>query len=232
MKIDIRPITLAAALLASAVAHAVPLTTPDKVLDPTVVSGYDHPSLAGDIVASKTGSFQYEDWEFGDGITERDVRGTVTSSVVRSDDGTLDFYWQVALDPGSDPAWDFVTSFQGLYNAGITYDAGTLDHPIDSAPHSVVRWEDVPGGDFGAIDFHFDSMAPGARTEWFFLDTNATSFGETGQVSLRRDIYGRPNSNVLTTFAPVVPEPSTYGLLAVGALVLGARLRAQRKRTV
>ena len=205
------------------------------------------PQLAGTVVADRLTRFRYTGWYDTDvtrpGQRRGLVFGTVESRVVRADDGTFDFYWRITLP---DRAFLPVARFSidgfaiGDYNAGWRHDGGEVDAGTSPA---------YARAEAGRLSFAFGQylppstlIVPGQRSAWFFIDTAATGYADTGRFTLTSERDGGGDmftdwggqSRSLPGFAPVfdasrqvlaatspVPEPGTWALMGMGGLLLG-----------
>jgi hypothetical protein len=226
---------LALAALCSS-AWAVPLAA-----DPgrTTLSGTTlalQPQLAGLVLEDRVVPFSFE-LPVLLGIGGGTVSGAIQERVVRSKvDGTLDFYWRVFNDATSKQPIGWVVVDNFLVS---TYEG---DWRLDGVGQVGPKYGSHDGGQvsFGFDEIfdiiRFGGVGPGSSSNFFFLDTQATSYSDTGTVALhslctgdvlRLCLSGR--SSALSTFVPsAVPEPSTAALLAVGLLAGGLVVRRSR----
>lgn len=218
----------ALALLACALpAIAVPLASaPGSTLLSGTTIALD-PQLAGTVVEDRITPFSFlvpPILGTGGGT----VSGSVQERVVRSVDGTLDFYWRVFNDAGSvQPIGPFtIAEFSTTAYDGNWRIDGLGDAPAIKANH-----------DGSTVKFSFDDIwdivryggvAPGDSSRFVFLDTDALSYGQTGSMTLGSFCPGSlptfcvgGQSTPMPTFAPSpVPEPSAVLMALVGAGVL------------
>lgn len=216
-----------ALVLTASAAHAEPLVAGSTVaLSGTTAAA--EPNLAGTVLADEIASFTLND--IGGTLT-----GSIQSRVVRSIDGTLDFYWRVfGLEqlPGAtgQPAignfriGNFGTTVAGL-NANYR-----IDGTGDIGPASAHAFS---GSQASFVNFIFggDGLRVGSSSLFMFLDTTATHYDRSAIMDVA-NIGTSRGSNLLSTFAPVaVPEPASWALMIGGLGLVGGALR-RRKVTV
>jgi len=170
---------------------AVPLPPGDTVLSGTTVAA--RPELAGVVEEDVLIPYSFQ----GAGFS---VSGVIQNRVVRSVDGTLDFYWRIISDASSTGD---ITAFRVGGFDGFALDGDfRLDGVGSVGPDTARNF----GGGF--VNFLFsDGVSAGQSSFFFFLDTQATAFSNTGSY----DLLCAPNDCIsppFTTFAPALPPPS------------------------
>lgn len=215
-------ITLAVGLLSQS-AGAVTLTEPvspapfaDTALLGT--SSAARPELAGTVLEDDLTAFSFSG-----------ISGTVQNRVVReTSSGTLDFYWKVDVDPASTAGG--VSAFRlDQFGYDNIKDADWRSDGLGSVAASTGRLFNVSTHPTGDVNFLFgDGIRAGSSSYFFFLHTDAVNYARTA----RFDLVSTSDSisGLNSTFAPAVPEPSTYGLVASGLVVAGLWSRRRQKR--
>lgn len=173
------------------------------------------------------------------------VNGTVTSKVVRADDGTIDFYWQVETAiadysySGSPTtpfpqAWGISDLYlRGFYRPGLSFQAGYLsDGGGDWAPSGAMV-HDASYPDWfepyanGTIDITIDPKS--GKSKWFFLDTDARGYAPGAGISAYGPIQWRLGSQEVATFMPThMPEPAAWLMLLPGLALIARAARRRR----
>ena len=220
-RLSLSSLALAVGLLAQTAAHAVALTEPvspapfaDTALPGTTVAA--RPELAGLVLEDVITPFSFSG-----------VSGSVQNRVVReAGTGTLDFYWKVNVDPSTNGTG--VSAFRLIdFGYDNLKDADWRIDGLGTAAATTGRLFSETGSPTGAINFLLDGLNPGAQSRFFFLHTTATGYDKSAKFDLLTT--GVQNlSGTYATFAPAVPEPSTYALGGVGLLTL-ALLRRRRQ---
>lgn len=175
------------------------------------------PELGGLVLADTDTPFSV------DGVT-----GYVQNRVVREfGTGTLDFYWRVVVDPGTNGG-----GIEALRLADFGYgymnDADWRIDGVGTIGATTGRLFNPAVHPEGDINFLFDSnVGSDESSSFFFLHTSATNFAMTG-------FYDVLNADgnftaAAATYAPAVPEPTPAMLLGLGVLTLGL-LRSRRRR--
>lgn len=179
------------------------------------------PNLAGTVMEDLVTPFSFSAY----GGT---VSGTVQNRVVQSIDGSYDFYWRVINDANSAGAIQDLrleNFFTGSYNANYRIDGSGVIPPTQAFLFNNSN---------GNVNFNFNSptgalvgLKPGEGSKFFFLDTNATSYGKTAFYGLTN--FGQTQiSGLYETFAPAVPEPESYGMMLMGLGLMGFVTRRRK----
>lgn len=216
-------LSVVAGMLGQVSAHAVALTAPvspapfaDTALTGTTVAA--RPELAGVVLEDAIQAFSFQ------GVT-----GTVQNRVVREASGTLDFYWKVNVDSsatGTGVAAFRLTDF-GLANIS---DADWRIDGLGTIGATTARLFNGASYPTGSVNFLFgDGIRAGESSSFFFLHTNAMAYAKTAQFDLL-DVGLQNLSPVYSTFAPAVPEPSSYAMVLAGLAVAGVAMRRRRSQ--
>jgi hypothetical protein len=215
-------VTLAAGLLAQSAAQAAALTQPvfPTPFADTALSGTTNaarPELAGTVMEDVLTPFSFS------GVT-----GTVQNRVVKeSGTGTLDFYWKVNVDASATGTGVGALRLIDFGAANLTDGDYRIDGLGTVAP-TTARVFNGTSYPTGAINFLFDSaVTAGTESRFFFLHTDATSYAKTAQYDMLTG-GSQQLSGTFSTFAPAVPEPSSFALTLVGMLTVGALVRGRK----
>ncbi len=180
------------------------------------------PELAGVVLEDLITSYSFT------GSAGQTLEGTIQNRVVRSIDGTVDFYWRIMSSGGNDD----IDAFRVIGFDGYTLDADWRIDGLGTASPDIARYFG-PGS--GAVNFLFDSdpvglNAAGGYDEsvFFFLDTDATHYDFSGQFDLLCAGTGCISS-LYDTFAPsAVPVPAAIWLMGSGLLGLAGFARRNK----
>jgi hypothetical protein len=172
------------------------------------------PTLAGPIVQDVLTPFSFSAYS-------GTVSGEVQNRVVQSIDGGYDFYWRVFNDATSaGPIQDLRLA---NFITGPTYNANYRIDGLGDTPPTQAYLFSKPGG---FVNFNFLSptggggLAAGNSSMFFFIDTNAKSYSKIASYDLT-NLGQTQISGQYATFAPAVPEPSTYAMLLAGLGLIG-----------
>jgi hypothetical protein len=223
---------------ASGAASAIPVT-PGSVVPISGTTLVDRPELAGIAVANSFRSFSIDLPIPGHTIT-----GQIQDSVVRSKvDGTLLFYTRVfdvnyAFPAGAGLAF-CCTGVSGFGRANFEGWATDMDWradavalPSEVAPTAATRSD--PGSTAGFYFGPIDDTGPqpgvttGADSKITFIATDAYHYDNRGTMNVfwwdgQQYFYGEIGG----VYQPV-PEPSTWALMALGLVGVGAVARRSR----
>jgi PEP-CTERM motif len=218
-------------------AWAVPLAVDPGRTALLGTTSASQPQLAGTVVADRDVPFSFA-LPVVLGVGGGTVSGVIQERVVRSSlDGTLDFYWRVFNDASSrQPIGKVVvdnflaSTYDGDWRTDSLGEVGAR-HGSHTAGQVTFSFDDI----FDII--RFGGIAPGTSSHFFYLDTQATAFSDTGTVTLTSFCTGDVlsfcfggQSSALSTYVPsAVPEPSTHAMLLMGLMVGGLVLRRSRR---
>lgn len=224
---------LGGALALAAAAAAVPsLSHADVLLEGATValvtgtSSAAEPQLAGTIIEDRTDAFSFSS-------TNGTVSGSLQSRVVRSIDGTVDFYWRVFSDARSA---DDIGSFRlGNLFTSVYRVNWRNDGSGDVAPVNAHRFTGTQSAAFNFNFQHLNDLGAmvglGADKSSFFmfLDTDATTYDFSGLMDVA-DMNHTHISSLFSTFAPTVAQVPEPGSLALTGLALALALLPLRRR--
>ena len=151
------------------------------------------------------------------------VSGFVQNRVVRKGDGTLFFAWRMFNDAAS--SGNIQDLRLGNFISSVYDGDWDPSSPGDISPPKAFLFNGT-GGD---VNFNFNKttfpggVAPGQSSNFFYLNTGATLYGQVAQYDLTN--MGQTEiSGEYATFAPV-PEPATFAVVGIGILALTRRKR-------
>jgi len=210
-------------LLTSSTASAVSLTIADDYIINGTTSAA-RPELAGVIIEDLISSYSFT------GTAGQTLQGSIQNRVVRSVDGTLDFYWRIRPTGGNAE----VTAFRLGGFEGFALDADWRIDGLGSASPDIARYF---GPGTGNVNFLFETDPVGVDptgnmddSVFFFLDTDALFYDQSGQFDLLCAGTGCVSSGY-NTFAPsAVPVPAAVWLFGSG--LIGLLGIARRKNSV
>ncbi|MBB2484002.1 hypothetical protein H5407_02055 [Mitsuaria sp. WAJ17] len=210
-------LALAAALTAPSLAQADVLLEGATIALLTGTSAAAEPQLAGVIIEDRSDAFSFSS-------ASGTVSGSIQSRVVRSIDGTVDFYWRVVSDAGSA---DDLGSFRLGQLFTSEYRVNWRNDGIgDVSPVNAHRFSGTMSGD---INFNFqrldtagamNGLGAGLSSYFMFLDTDATAYDFSGLMDVA-DMNHTHISSLFSTFAPTVGKVPEPGSLALAGLALG-----------
>lgn len=210
--------TFCALLLSASAASAVTIPQGGAVaLGGTTTAA--EPNLAGLIVEDSLDAFLL-------GSTTDGVSGNIQSRVVRSVDGTYDFYWRITDLVFAGQAPDIFSLRLGEF--GPKMFTGNANYRTDGSgtrgPDEVFGFALSPALN-GYANFNFTSSPLTDESYFVFIDTDAFSYARTGIIDISNGQFDQI-SNLVTTFAPgAIPEPGTWALMISGFGLIGAALR-------
>ncbi|WP_457421032.1 PEP-CTERM sorting domain-containing protein [Roseateles sp. P5_E7] len=208
MKFQIQPLSklAAALLLCGLAAHASAAGT--------VV--FDSYAPGNEVLGWTTPLFQGQDIAIPFDITSATSIQSILTSIER-----LDGAGGVTLG---------ILARQGTVPTGTSWLYSTyLANPVVNTLLTPAGWSLAAGSYWLAAkaDAGFDGQwqsgidSPGAATAWAYAPDGAWT-------AVNSPFIGQPAARI--TVLSAVPEPSTYGLMALGALVVGAQLRRKQKQ--
>ena len=201
-------------------AFAVSLTEPLLPYGEFVISGTTvaaRPELAGVVLEDMISDFSVS----GAGET---IYGQIQNRVVRSVDGTLDFYWRIMPADGIGD----ISAFRVTGFSGYALDADWRADGLGTAAPDIARYF---GDAAGSVNFLFNTneVGIGESSMFFFLDTEATQYSLSGQFDLLCADTGCISS-LYTTFAPsAVPIPAAVWLFGSGLVGLMGIARRNKR---
>lgn len=148
------------------------------------------------------------------------VSGIMRSAVYMNSGGTLDFYYQYANDPTSDPIHRLTMSSFRNFTTDVGYRLTAIGQ-FTAGAGQVTPNEANRNTSGSVVGFDYDtptSIPAGATTNTLVIRTNANQWGP-GFASV---ING--SATTVPSFAPV-PEPASIAALSLGAIALIRRRR-------
>lgn len=167
---------------------------------PAGTSVAQQPRLAGKTVAEALVPFAYT--VFGNRPDDEPfmVTGQVTSRVVKSIDGSYDFYWQIRVDDSAVTTFSLDRSFGGgPLNWRSDLDGSVAPTFVESASNfELFSFQEAPDGS--------SHLSRGTTSRWLFADSEATAFAKDANFRLHTCLglacRGLGDSALMKTFAP------------------------------
>jgi hypothetical protein len=205
----------------SAASQAVVLTGSGPGFTDFAITGTtaaDKPTLAGAIIEDLLTPFSIS----GAGET---LSGEIQNRVVRSLDGTLDFYWRILPANGNGD----ISAFRLGGFEGFTLDADWRPDGLGDIGPNVARYF---GDGSGAVNFLFDSEVGTdvtgflSSSNFFYLDTAALDYDMSGRFDLLCADSGCISQSYSTFSPTVIPVPAAiwlFGTALIGVVGFSKR---------
>ena len=230
----LRLLAIAVAACCSHAAQAVIVHPhPDGLLPG--LSAAEFPTLAGTVVEDLVTPFSYATtltFPTPRPLTGT-MSGTVQSQVVKSIDGSFDFYWRITANADS---VGLIQRFdiQSFFFTGASHVGLAKRRAERHAAVARRRRRRHRKGKLVLVRRRWatDSFST-ASSALFFVDTDAKFYAKTASFSLDSNFAttqgeSRGESGLYATFAPAVPEPETYALMLAGLALLAFAVRPRR----
>jgi PEP-CTERM motif len=224
-----------AAVLAGAIALPRGAAALPVVHDVPATSLADDPSLEGTIVQEGSSPFDFvaQRTHLPTGnVRSGEVRGSLLTRVVRTANGSHDFYWRIFVDPES---FIGVVEFRlSGFNSFVSQAGWRTDLPFGQEP---LLWF-TEGNELSFL-FRTDiesSVLPGARSSYFYLRSTAREVARSAAAvvlandsALRYLVTGHAAG--ISTYSPLsaVPEPQTWALMLLGLVPLAGWARWRQR---
>jgi hypothetical protein len=222
-------------LLSLAVVSSAATLDPGSLIVLSGTTLVQTPALGGTTIASQTVSFELLPSPPPFNQVPPAFRGEVLEHVVReSATNTLDFYYQLVVDPASEIVSPSIgTEFFGTTDSQLTTD---VDFLSDSQGVGAAGMEARRLAGRQLINFFIGEpeitgtpVGAGDSSKVFYIRTNATEFDSGGAVYVDYNGQGSAGAVMAGAFEPVfvpepsaLPEPNTAGSMTLALFALSA----------